>query len=309
MNDDLQKKLDAMDLKLQELAAGGLDKVFPEDARKKIEGMQKDWLSANSRMDSFESVMKNFYKTTDQLQEELKKFDTFDKASNLKDDLEKKLEEFKFVESEVKRLSTRIEMVYENIDKRLDKVKDIEKKIPGVLDAVDNISKENDKNKIEILSRAKKSDIDDLRKFVEEVTDGLARYSRDSMNKITKELESMRKDNDAKLSDMSKPKDSQAVQQLQKELSTVRQLIGAQDNGEVANRISQLEESMKENELRIDSLIKDINEKVASITVPESPLEEDVKEIMERMVFLDTRLAAIEKIMQDTSGAQPIILE
>ncbi len=285
VNDEMQKSVTDVNIKLQTLESKA-ELNLPTEVNSRIENIQQDWLGINSRMDSIEAVVKGFYKTYDALQLELKKFDTFEKASTLKDDLEKKFEEFKFVESEIKRLSGRIEMVYENIDRRLDKVKELERKVPEVLESVEKLAKENDRNKIEILDRVKKDDVYAVKKFVEDTANELNKYSKENITKIMKELEGNKRD-----------------------LSNIKQLLGSQDTGRISDRISQLEDLIKQHESKIDSKIKGLDEKIRSIELPESPMEEEVKEIVERMILLETRLAAIERLLQESSSIQPVILE
>jgi chromosome segregation ATPase len=73
----------------------------------------------------------------------------------------------------------------------------------------------------------------------------------------------------------------------------------------VESKIRGLEEKIDE----VQYSMKDLDNKVAKQEIPTHVFDSQVSELMEKMIFLETRLRALERMMQQPTKAEPIILE
>ena len=122
-------RIEGMDKSISFLQSGGVGRL-PENLKHEVDGMRRDVSVISSRLDSLENVSHDFADNMIKMDSTIHKFESFEKASALGKELEAKVEEFRFIEGEIRRLSNRIESIYDSIDKRLDKVKNVEKKFP-----------------------------------------------------------------------------------------------------------------------------------------------------------------------------------
>lgn len=138
-----------------------------QEMRRDFEMLSRNFSVVNSRMDAIESVSKNLSDDMQKVRSLIQKFDTFEKASGLAKELQSRMEEFKFIESEVKRISGRVEGFYENLDQRLDKIREFERVLPQLRQEFDSMKddmmKRMDESKISVLDRATKDETSSLR--------------------------------------------------------------------------------------------------------------------------------------------------
>jgi len=171
--DELIKRKVEVDMKIEKL-----DKTMtymqtkspeqmPQELKRDFEALSRNFSVVNSRMDAIESVSKNLSDDMQKVRSLIQKFDTFEKASGLAKELQSRMEEFKFIEGEVKRISSRVEGFYENLDQRLDKIREFERVFPQLrkeFDGMrDEIMKRMDESKISVLDRATKDETSSLR--------------------------------------------------------------------------------------------------------------------------------------------------
>lgn len=249
--------------------------ALPENLAEEIKNNRKDWMVVNGRIDSLENVVKDISETVPKLEASLGKFESFEKASLLSKELENKIEKFKFIENEMRRLSSRMEMIYDSVDKRLDKIKGIEKKFPELNETISKIMKDVDRNKIELIDAVKKEDLENITKDFESKMPKM-----ESINSRINSLESM-------------------MASVQKEYENLAQ-GKPKTSKDVVSRIDQIEKSVNE----LKSLINMIE-----MQRPSDVLESQMNEIVERLVFLESRLSAIESMFKQSTKIQPIILE
>jgi predicted nucleic acid-binding Zn-ribbon protein len=138
-----------------------------QEMRRDFESLNRNFSVVNSRMDAIESVSKNLSDDMQKVRSLIQKFDTFEKASGLAKELQSRMEEFKFIENEVKRISSRVEGFYENLDQRLDKIREFERVFPQLKQEFDRMKdemmKRMDESKISVLDRATKDETSSLR--------------------------------------------------------------------------------------------------------------------------------------------------
>lgn len=163
--DRILKKMAETDLKLigldkkSEILEVQMRESAPEIIRDEIKLNRKDLAAASARMDSLERVAREMLAEQETLRKTIGKFENLERISLLGKDIEEKIERFKFIENEIRRLSSRVELIYDNIDKRLVKIKNIERRSEDLATSLSNMSKEIDKTRAEVLVRATRDDV------------------------------------------------------------------------------------------------------------------------------------------------------
>lgn len=272
---ELDLKIEGVERSVAFLHSIGTGKV-PDDMRRELDIVRRDFSVINSRLDSLENVAHESSETMMKLESSMSKFESFEKASAMSKELGQKLDEFKFVENEMRRLSNRIESVYDNIDKRLDKVKNIEKRFPEVLESLENTNKELDKVRLVALERVSKDEFnerfDSLEKRIPDVGSTVSNLSK--------------KIDESKIMILERAKRDE-LEGLQKKLGEIEKKIGAIKGGD---------------------LEKILDEKISEVQGPMSVLSVQISELLGRIVMLESRLGNIEAMVKDR-GSQPIIIE
>lgn len=180
LDDVLKKKLE-IDMKISEfdqkfeIIEDKIRESFSERILDEMKLSKRELVAINARTDSLERVIRDVISTIEKLESGVGKLESIEKVTLLGKDIDKKIQRFKFIEEEVTRLSTRIESIYDSIDKRLDKIRGVDEKFSEVKQVIDKLSKEIDSNKIQILDRAKKDDIEDIRSKLSRIERGAAK--------------------------------------------------------------------------------------------------------------------------------------
>lgn len=73
----------------------------------------------------------------------------------------------------------------------------------------------------------------------------------------------------------------------------------------IESKIKNLEEKIDE----VQYSIKDLDNKIAKQEIPTHVFDAQMNELMEKIIFLETRLRALERMLQQPAKAEPIILE
>ena len=189
------------------------------------------------------------------------------------------------------------------------------------------------------MNRIKKEDLSKLTKAVEEAR-ALAlsetgksetlQTVRESEGKLLKEVDNVRNyvGNLRAYVEEELKKTSEARNYLAGELANVKKVAEQKQSDKASQeRISKLENILRgisnssvENEARLSTRIKEWEDKIGQrvkaverrmfeVNVPGSTLESQIGELVERMIFLETKLSAVEMLMQDEAIKHPIILE
>ncbi len=276
--DSMNKKKFEMDIKLAEfekkfeMVDSRLRGSLAEGMTEEIKTSRKDLLSTNIRIDSLERVSRNLISQVDNVENSLKKFESFEKMSFLSKEVEEKIERFKFIEGEMKRLSSRVEMMYQNIDERLDRVKDVERRMPEISDMLVKVNKDMDKIRIDMMDRTTK----------EELSRRLGEFKGRAEKEFPANIINQIRTFDKMLNDM------------EKRVNTIEGTYKKEGAPDLVDRISRLEEGQKIFERRI---------------LKGTFLDEQIKEFVGKIMLLESRLVAVEGMLRESSGPFPVILE
>jgi len=277
--DELSKKKLELDLKLTEMGRK-IDilenKMRGTSDQQTMEGLKsnrKEIATTNVRIDSLERVARELMGNVQNLERSMKKFESLERVSLLSKDIEDKIERFKFIEDETRRLSSRVELIYDTIDRRLEKIKDIERGFPELAETVSKLSQEIDKNKIEVLEKTKQE--------ISDRTEGLRSFSKqaESLERKMKELK---------------------AGEINRILTDVTTKIAV-----IESKLSLMETDYRK---KIEEFASAAREKIVEVKAP-SFLDEQIKELVNRIVFLESRLMGIESMMREKREALPIIIE
>ncbi|MBI4010604.1 MAG: hypothetical protein HY361_05510 [Candidatus Aenigmarchaeota archaeon] len=301
--DDIINKKVATELKIEGIqksigiVENRLSSLSSEKLIEEIQNNKKDIFLALSRFDSVENVIRNMTADLQELQAKLGKFESFEKLTLLGREIESKIERFKLIEDELRRLSSRMEMLYTNMDKRLDAVSKTEKKIPEILDSVTNFKKELDKQRIEILDRVKKDEMKGLDKILENNASKMSEEMEKKYSKTSGEIES--KYNNL----LKKASDVDVVGR--KELENIKNDL----NGRIANLKSELQKNneklskevtgvaadLQNSYNFINSLQKEARNKLDAVQMKDFVKKSDLQFIYKLTKELEGKNAAVDK--------------
>lgn len=210
--DELIKRKVEIDLKLERLdktmsmmqARGSSD--MPDGLKKEIDTLNRNFSVFDSRMDAIESVSKGLSEEMQRVKVSAQKFDTFEKASNLVKDMQSKMEEFRFIENEIKRVSNRVESIYDGMDQRLDKSREMERALPQLKEAVDGMREEMqkrmDESKIALMDRATKEETGEIRDRLAQVE---IRMSDTHIRDVSKDIADLKDEVERSIKDSQAP--------------------------------------------------------------------------------------------------------
>jgi len=210
--DELIKRKVELDMKIERLEKTmafmqtRAAESVPENLKKEVDALNRNFSVVDSRMDAIESVSKNLSEDMQRIRASLQKFDTFDKASGLAKELQARMEEFKFIEGEVKRVSNRVEGFYENLDQRLDRIREFERVFPQLRQEFDKmrdeVMKRLDESKISVLDRATKDETSAIRDRIAQLE---AKLSDTQLRDIESTMERMKQDVQVAMKDAHEP--------------------------------------------------------------------------------------------------------
>jgi len=146
-------------------------------------------------------------------------------------------ERLRVMENDIKRLSLRIEILYDNVIKRVEKLEDMEVKVGELARTVDEVEREVDRSAADIISRINREKIEN--KFEE-----------------------------------TKPNFG-----LEKEVEY------------------------------IDSRLREVEERTGCGEGSPDTMDMQVKELLDKIIFLESRMKAMEKAIGDSAKNRPVILE
>lgn len=271
---EMIKKIDILENKIRESPS--------QEILDELKLNKREIISTNARIDSLEMVARELMNDIQNVKNSVKRFESFEKVSILSKEIEEKIERFKFIEDEMRRLSSRVELIYDSIDKRLDKIRDLEKRVPELTETVSKLSKEMDKNRIEILDKTRE-EISRRIASVERVKSSLEREISKSLEEKFKTIEKRK------------------AEEVNRILTDITMKIAV-----IESRIASIETNY---EKKIDEFRSAVREKLVEIRAQPSLLDDQVKEIVNKIVFLESRLMGIESMMREKREALPIIIE
>lgn len=248
---DLEKKIAVLSV-----VEGAPSQIADRD----LENYKRDVSVVSMRIDSLETVTKGLSESMIKVESALKKFDTFERAASLSKVMEAKIEEFKFIESEIRRISNRVETMYSNIDQRLDKITDLDRKSGEIMQAVDKLGAEIDKTKIIVLDRAEKSRVVEMeRKINENRLMMEERIRKDELTNVIKEVE--------------------------------------RSHAEILKKIKQMETT--DVNKTIDQIKSDMAKRLGEVKDPIAMMNMQMSELVNKLVALEIRLNGLEKMAEE----------
>lgn len=168
--DELSKKKIELDLKIEEISKKMeiLENSMGESPKQElVDGLKlnrREIVATNARIDSLERVARELMGDVQNFGKSVKNFESIEKISLLSKNIEEKLERSKFIEEEIKRLASKVEMIYDEIDKRLEKVRGLEK---DYSENISNLVESTESNKKEII-KIKKGESANFEKIIQE---------------------------------------------------------------------------------------------------------------------------------------------
>ena len=190
--DELKKNLDKLakeqlqvDLRIGEwerrfeLLNEKLKSSYPGQIVEELKSLRKGLVTLNARTESLERVSRDLIKQVTSLDSSYRKLENLEKIIEINREMENKIERFKLVEDTVRRLSTKVEAIYEELDKKLLTLKNLEESLEDIKEKVSKLDsslfKKVSKEELEIFKREisskiedqlKRTDIENIRKEV-----------------------------------------------------------------------------------------------------------------------------------------------
>lgn len=143
----LEKNLEDMERDMKRSAS---NKVIKE-----LDGTNKDVMNMSSKIESTEKIIRMLTEDVRKMEKNVKKFESFERLRHLSKDVEEKIERFKFIEDELRRLSSRMEMMYSGIDDRIEKFNDLDRKMEKMQEFFPGVAEQLDRNRLDILALKK----------------------------------------------------------------------------------------------------------------------------------------------------------
>lgn len=195
---NLSKKLLELNSRVESVESAS--KNFLEETQRLVkreaDAINRKLSVTDSRIGAAENVSKAISDNLVEIKSSMQKFESFENASSLVKDLQNKMDEFKFIESEVKRISNRVEGFYTNLDQKLDKIREFERQFPQVKQDLeqlrDDLSKKLDENKVLILDKASKDETSEIRDRLGQaearISDARLKDIEESVGKLREEI-------------------------------------------------------------------------------------------------------------------------
>lgn len=277
-----------------------------ERAVRELEKIRNDWIVNNARVDTIETLVKTAQKQFEEIRPALKKIETFDKLVDLHADVTRKLGEMKQYLEMTKKIAESVSQagdVEKKFEKGLHEINKFKDSIARLQDDM-SIFQGNlmtlEQGKLDITSsvaelQGTKADLNKRLGFNENIIDSLQKELSESKNELYNLSKAVGRIKSIENALKERPKD---------------------DVGELLKKIESLEaeiEAVKslKPEDTTSGLVKKINELGNRIEAMQSiPIfDEQMNEVVSRLVFLESRLAAMEGMIQDIPRYSPIVVE
>jgi chromosome segregation ATPase len=168
--DEFSKKKIELDLKVEEISKKMeiLENNMGESpGQEVIDGLKlnrREIVATNARIDSLERVARELMSDVQNFEKSIRNFESIEKISLLKKNIEEKLERSNSIEEEIKKLASKVEMIYDEIDKRLEKLRGLDK---DYSENISNLVESTEENKKEII-KIKKGETANFEKIIQE---------------------------------------------------------------------------------------------------------------------------------------------
>lgn len=119
-----------------------------------VQAIKQD-IKGSAHVEGLEQMVKEYGKELDKLKPAIKKMASFEKITNLKEDVENKLEEFRVLQEETEKLAKKTKSMYSGVDKRAEIVKEFESNLPALTESINELKKDVDKTKSSLSKKMK----------------------------------------------------------------------------------------------------------------------------------------------------------
>lgn len=262
-----------------------------DDLIKSVENYKNDFANITGRIESMESAARSISENILSLESKVGKFEGFERASAIGKELEMKLGEFKNTEDEIRNLSDSIKSVYANVDLRIDRMKGVEAKFPEIVESVKRLTKEIDRNRIEAIGKATKEDVEKMIQNMENRLGSVQKLPPD----VTAKMEMLQRKIDENKIMLSERPRKDEVFELFKNQSGMERIA------DIERRLMRMERGETETGART-SLRDQLSEPLSAIST-------QIQTLLDRLVFLESRIGSLERIVQQESAVHPMILE
>jgi chromosome segregation ATPase len=280
-----------MDLKLTDLAQkiSSLEREDKESLPNKLlEGLKtsrKDLEIVKLRTDSIERVIRELSNNMREVEASAKKFEGFERLRALQNDVDDKLKQFRFIQSEIKRLSNRVEMIYDSLDKRLARIRTTEREVNAMTQALSETKKQIEHMRFDMKNYARREDVGKIMK-------------------VSK--------NESRLFD----KTANDIKMLKEKMDViedfvVRKIGVMSTSGKPSTKTMDTFKEMNERIAKIENSLNEVRTFFSRMPPPQTGLTEyetRMGDIVDKLIFLESRMAALESVFQATPKA-PIIIE
>ena len=276
-----EMKITALEQRLANVHAGeGGDSPLSEKMIDELRTMKRDVEGAKLRMDSVERVVQETAKTAHDAEAASRRFEGFEKLSGLQAEIDDKLRQFRFVQDELGRLSNRIEMMYEGVEKRFSELRGAEREMHDMGRAFTEARKEIEAVKLGLRRAASKEEVAGMAADVE----------------VARAME-------AKVDELAS-----AVRKIDMAYGRMETHGGV--SAEVLVIMKEMGDRIENAERTIIDMQKGAGEAPA---VPGQlgmqDFEGRMNDVIDKLVFLESRLSALEAIFQTSSRTQAVVIE
>jgi chromosome segregation ATPase len=164
-----------------------VNKIKPEEVLKEVSKFDAKIEAVKARIDSYETLADRIIEEIKELRRTFVKFKSLDAVSKLAEDFKKDLEKAKRVESEMSKHASKVEAMFNDMQKKYKEYADLSKITGEIKERFRVFVREFDKLRVEFAGVARK---EDLRKFEEKLDFGLkeARELSEELKKRRDEL-------------------------------------------------------------------------------------------------------------------------
>lgn len=274
---ETEMKMEEIRQHLAGMRAGGESGPVDEKLMEELRGMRREVEAAKLRMDSVERVVQETALTAHEAEAAARRFEGFERLSGLQADVDEKLRRFRFVQDELGRLSGRIEMMYDGMDKKFAELRAAERGMEDVKREVADTRKEVEMVSVGMRRAASKEELEDV------ATD--ARLARDLEGRMEDLGTQVRKIDMAYNRSASQAGVSSEVLSILKEMD---------------DRVGNVERTMAEAQGNAPAAPGQMNAQ---------DVEARMGDIVDKLVYLESRLSALEAVFQTSSRTQAVVIE
>lgn len=276
----LEEKIDILNKRLE----GSTSQKFVDE----VKSMKREIMSNGFRLDSMEKISKELTNEFQDLQKGVKGFENVNNVLDLSKNIEEKINNMKTLETQTNNLSSRLDSIFGQMEK-----------FRGEQNLQPQISEINKKiyEMEKIVSSVKPTNLDSNKTHVSVINEKI-----DRLNKEVPQL----------IVDSGQLNDK--INSLMQRMSTIDSRIG---------NLYQLSKEGKPLEVKTDdkrfsqvfSQLSSIEDKIINLEKSIKPAvdtemyDEQIEELLGKLIFLESRMGAIEKSLHETTTVSPIILE